>query len=169
MTAAIDNKKIGALLLVYFLSPSAQCHQGANIRPISATYGICLGGLDDFNIKVDGPVDVEFASLVYKRQVVGQFEITILGPDYEIPGSETERWRNGEVLLARKRDGYIGVKRYGSNDAYPNVYVYLSVGKSLPRFVSAASIMHALVACNLKAPMDFQPPPKIDSVVNARS
>lgn len=155
-----------ALLLASLLSIGSQCCHAASLRPVSASEGICLAGLDDFNIEVDGPVDVEFASLIYKGRVVGQFQITILGPDQEVPGNEIERWRHGEVVLVKDKDSYVGIKRSHSGDAYPNVYIYLSVGRGLPHFASAASIMHALTTCNLKASIDWRStPPKLDSVV----
>ncbi|WP_426688521.1 hypothetical protein [Rhodanobacter ginsengiterrae] len=168
MTAAI-GKKAGALLLGYFLLSGTPAQEAVKVRPISSTYGICLRGMDDFSIRLDSPVDVEFASLVYKRQVVGQFELTILGPDHQIPANEVEHWRHDEVILVRKKNGYIAVKRNGSSAAYPNVYVSLSLGTDLPRSVSAASVMHALVACKFKAPASFQSPPKINSMVDVRS
>lgn len=50
------------------------------LQPISSEFGVCIKSEEGLKIQVSSPVDVEFASLIYRDRVVGQFEITILGP-----------------------------------------------------------------------------------------
>jgi hypothetical protein len=127
-------------------------------------HGICLAGFNEFDLRVDGPVDVEFASLIYQGRVVAQFRTNILGPEVEVPNEELNRWRSGALIVVKSANDYVGVKKYGSG-AYPNVYVSLVVGKHLPPAMSTQTLMYGLVSCKLNAPLDISSPPKIDTLV----
>ncbi|NMW23391.1 hypothetical protein HFP05_02940 [Rhodanobacter denitrificans] len=155
--------KTAFALLFFAVIP---CSFASDLQPISSEYGICLKGVRELDIRINSPVDVEFASLVYKSQVIGHFEITILGPEYPLARYALKRWRDGGVVLVDGKDGYVGVKRnYSGGNAYPSVYIYLSLGRSAPNFLSKATLMKALSPCDLKAHPDFSSPPELDSVI----
>jgi len=126
-------------------------------------HGICLAGFSEFDLRVNGPVDVEFASLIYQGRVVAQFRTNILGPEVEVPSNELSRWRSGALIVVKSANDYVGVKKYG-NGAYPNVYASLVVENHLPPATSAQTLMDGLVSCNLKAQLDIRSPPKIDTL-----
>lgn len=132
----------------------------AETRPISSIYGICLAGFRDLDLKVSGPVDVEFASLSYRGRVVAQFRTSILGPEAAVPAGEIYRWRKGALVLVQSEKRYVGVKKI-SDEAYPNAYVSLSTVPHLPGTLSPESLMQGLVSCSLRAPLDVSSPPKI--------
>lgn len=132
------------------------------VRPISSVYGICLAGFDELQIRVQGPSDVEFASLVHQGRVVAQFQTTLLGPAVAIPADQRDRWQAGTVVLVKSGNNYVGIKRYRS-EAYPSVYVRLLTGAQLPGTLSRQALMQGLVSCTLSAPLDASSPPKIDA------
>jgi hypothetical protein len=166
LDAIVENKmriKIkAALFLVIFTKLSYAL--AVDLQPISSEYGVCLKGMDDVAVQLNSPVDVEFASLVYKGKFIARFELTILGPDYKIPEADFSRWMDGEVILINKGDDYVGIKKYYSGDGYPNVYIYLSMGQSSPYFISKKTLMMALSSCDLKARPNLSPPPELDSM-----
>lgn len=134
----------------------------AETRPISSIYGICLAGFSDLDLKVSGPVDVEFASLSYRGRVVAQFRTSTLGPETPVPATEIDRWRTGALVLVQSEKAYVGVKKI-SDAAYPSAYVSLSTAPHLPGTLSSESLMRGLVSCNLRAPLDVSSPPKVDA------
>ena len=159
-------KTIAAFALLVIAA--VPCSFASDLRPISSGYGICLNGMRELDIRVNNPVDVDFASLIYKNQIIGRFEITILGPEYPPTGDALQRWQDGAVVLVNGKDGYVGVKRYSSGgNAYPSVYIYLSLGRSAPDSFSKSTLMRALSSCDLKARLDFRSPPELDSVITA--
>ncbi|GGY29932.1 hypothetical protein GCM10008098_24220 [Rhodanobacter panaciterrae] len=156
-TRMLATWTLGALLLFGVTS----CFAG-EARPISSIYGICLIGFNELPLKVNGPSDVEFASLIYQGRVVAQFRTNILGPEIVVPNDELDRWRGGALILVKSGNDYVGVKKT-SYDAYPSVYVSLLVGTHLPRTLSSLALMQGLVSCDLTAPLDVSSPPKIDA------
>lgn len=131
-------------------------------RPISSIYGICLAGFSDLDLNVSGPVDVEFASLSYRGRVVAQFRTSILAPGTTVPVGEIDRWRTGALVLVQSQTGYVGVKKI-SDGAYPSAYVSLSTAPHLPGTLSSESLMHGLVSCSSRAPLDVSSPPRVDA------
>src|SRR5579859_2621284 len=140
----------------------------AETRPISSIYGICLAGFSDLDLKVSGPVDVEFASLSYRGRVVAQFRTSILGPEAAVPAREIDHWRAGALVLVKSGKDYVGVKKT-SDEAYPSAYVSLSTVPHLPGTISSESLMQGIVSCSLKAPLDFSPPPRVEAGVAGAS
>ena len=138
--------------------------RAAEVRPISSNYGICLAGFSDLDLKVNGPADVEFATLIYRGHAVAQFRTNILGPEVAVPAREIDRWHAGALVLVRNGKDYLGVKRI-SGDAYTSAYVSLLTMAHLPGTLSSRGLMQGLVSCNLTAPLDVSPPPRIDAGV----
>lgn len=117
--------------------------------------------MEELRVLVQGPVDVEFATLFMGKRIVGRFEITILGPEHKLHGDALRRWARGEVVIVGSGGDRVGLKRRRSYKGYGTVYVYF---RKDPRWVGApteTSLMNALSSCGLKAPLDFRSPPPI--------
>lgn len=136
------------------------------VRPITVDYGVCMLGMPEVNIRINVPVDVDLASLVYSDRIIGRFETGILAPDPDLTGVALDRWRNGELVVVRDKWGWLGIKRrLPVNDTYPNAYIRVKVDPHAPPNVTESSLMHALRSCDLKAKFSYSPAPAIGSLV----
>ncbi|MDO1527976.1 hypothetical protein QMK61_03940 [Fulvimonas sp. R45] len=154
----MNIKKI--LFIVILLA--CHCCFAKGLRPISSNYGICLKGMEGLRITVNGPVDVEFATLFHGERIIGRFEITTLGPTYKLSSDELRRWANGDLVVVATGNDYVGVRKIQSSGGYDSAYVYF---RKNPRWVGTPhkiDLMKALSSCDLRAAFNYDSPPKFD-------